>query len=358
MNRTRFALSLIRFAGVAGVCAVTSAARGDQVTAQGETLARGRINGFAAGRVSFRGEDGATTEVPIEAVERIFIDSKRGFDDFNQAEEAFSRGEFARAFVPYERALRAAPEGFWPDLVTCRLLVAFDRGQRLDRAVQQFIRAARGEDSGPAAAARLLPRSIPAKRDEATVNAVQQLDEALRAATDPALSALLRVLRYRILAAVGDPRADAERQAVAALAIPEPARSRDVYGVQREAIAALLASRTQPEDLALLDGPIGDCPSAALPDFLLLKGRTLLARAKTREEIIRATWPLMRVAIHMPDDPRAAEALFESAGAMERLGRPDKALRLLEECAAHKAASEDFRKNARAAIERLKAGKG
>ena len=88
-----------------------------------------------------------------------------------------------------------------------------------------------------------------------------------------------------------------------------------------------------------------------------MKGETLLRTATSRAEIIRAAWAFMRVAIHMPSDPRAAEGLLGAAAAVERIGRKDKAIALLEECLQRKTGLTDqTRREAEAAIIRLRSG--
>ena len=95
-----------------------------------------------------------------------------------------------------------------------------------------------------------------------------------------------------------------------------------------------------------------------MPGFLLLKGDALLQAALEHDEIIRAAWPFMRVAIHFPDDARAPKALLGAASAMTRLGRPDKSARLLEECLAHELLDEPTRQRAQDALRELRGAGG
>ena len=91
-----------------------------------------------------------------------------------------------------------------------------------------------------------------------------------------------------------------------------------------------------------------------LPDFLLLKGETLLRTASTRDDLIRAAWPFLRAAIHFRDSPQAPEGLYGAALVLERVGRTDKAVDLLAECLAHKRISEQVRTMAEAARVRMR----
>jgi hypothetical protein len=108
--------------------------------------------------------------------------------------------------------------------------------------------------------------------------------------------------------------------------------------------------------LVALDGFIRHCPEEMLPQALLLKGRALLETAQTRDELVRASWPFLRVAIHMTENPLAAEGLLGAAEVMEALDRPDKAVELLEECLAHQAATQATKDCARKALERIRPG--
>ena len=102
-----------------------------------------------------------------------------------------------------------------------------------------------------------------------------------------------------------------------------------------------------------MDIAIQDCPLESLASFLLLKGKVLLRTATARNEIIRATWPLMRVVVHLESDPLAPEALYESAVALQRLGRKEQAADLLRECRDHRKVSAKTGKLAKVALERL-----
>ena len=141
------------------------------------------------------------------------------------------------------------------------------------------------------------------------------------------------------------------------MSIPPSARSQRVYAIQLRAFQEVLADDVEPAELSSLDIAIGDCPDEILPSFLLLKGRTLLRTAATRDQVIRASWPFLRVAIHFRNDSRAAEGLYDAALALERLGRPDKAGELLQECLEHKWLTPRTRSLAETARARLLAAR-
>jgi len=332
------------------------AAVADQVVVGETSYPRARVVGFEAGELHFVSMDGMELAAAISEIQLLIVDSVSGFADFNEAERLLADGKAGAAIVRYERAMRLGKR-FWPDLIAARLLAACDRAARIDRATMNFIRVARGRHSGPESAAQLIPQNIPRKREPEAVRAVEQLDAALRKVDNDAEETLFRLLRYSILHQTGDERAARESVAVVHLAFPKSVRSPRAYAILLKALRVVLAEADSltTANLSSLDRAIADCPEEMLPSFLLLKGGTLLRTSSTREEIIRASWPLLRVVIHMPDDPRAAEGLLEAAVAMERLGRPGKAAQLLEECLGREDLDDKTRSAAEEALRRMRA---
>jgi hypothetical protein len=328
-------------------------ARADQIILGDTNYPRARVTGFSDGQLLFVSIDGAERAAPISDVRLIYVDSVSGFADFNEAEKLVGEGLAAQALARYERSWRLGKR-FWPDLIATRLLAACDKAERIDRATLNFIRVARGKHSGPKSAAMLIPQAIPTKRTPEVVRAVEQLDAVLRKVGNDSEEALFRLLRYGILTCMGSDRADEDARVVAGMRIPAPVRSARAYEIQLSAMEKALTEVTEAA-LSGLDRAIEDCPDEQLADFLLLKGRLLLNSAETREEIIRASWPFLRVTIHMPGDPRAAEGLLGAATALERLGQPVKAIQLLEECLAHSSVGNEVRSEAEAAMKRLTA---
>ena len=324
----------------------------DQIVIGEVNYPRVRVVALDKGVVQFRLADGAERIAWLSDIDMLVVDSIAGFANFNEAERYLKDGSPGKAIVRYERALRAG-KGFWTDLIASRLVVACDRAGHIDRATLNFIRVARGPHTGVSAAARVIPSHCPEKRDASVVRAIEHLDTAIVQSGNDVRSLLFRLLRYEILRSCADQRTSAERIAVAGLAIPEELRCRRVYAIRLEAITRLLHAGASSIDLASMDRDIADCPESVLPGFLLLKGKALLETASTRDDVIRASWPLMRVVIHMPHSAEAAEALYYAAGALERLGRPDKAARLLEECLEHQGLDPETRRLALEAMARL-----
>ena len=180
-----------------------------------------------------------------------------------------------------------------------------------------------------------MPQVIPEQKHKRTIRAVEQLDTALAKDLDESHRALVELLRYEILRRSGDERAAPAARRAATVMVSAKTRTPRVFSILYHALQGMLGSDVQPAVMANLNRAISDCPESALPDFLLLKGKTLLRTAVTHEQMIRAAWPLMRVPIHFADDPRAADGLYFAALAMERMGRGDKAQELLGECLGH-----------------------
>ena len=350
-----------RWLAVASVCASllsTAASRADQIVI-GETNYPGaKIRTLKDGQVQFVTADGELESVWISDIDLMIVDRGSAFADFNQAEQYLADGEPEKAIVRYRRTLHLS-EGFWSDLITLRLLMACDRASRIDQATLHFVQVVRGKWSGPPAAARLIPQTIPSKRTPKTVRAVEHLDAAIAQAPREDERLVLELLRFRILHQTGDHRGGKAAEELAGLTIPKSHCCQRVFAVQLAALEEALSARVEPKALAALDRAIRDCPRSMLPSFLVLKGHTLLRKATTREDVIRASWAFMRVVIHMPDDPRAAEALFGAATSVERIGRRGRAVELLTECLAHQGIGEETRQAADAALKQLaSAGEG
>jgi tetratricopeptide (TPR) repeat protein len=331
--------------------------RADQIITGEVNYTGAKIVSLEQGQLRFRSADGRLRTAWLDNIGLMILDRGGAFADFNQAERFLASGEPERAVVRYGRALRPS-EAFWSDLIAARLLQACDAAGQLDKATGNFIRLAQSRWAGPPAAARLFPKTVPAQRDGKVVRAIDQLDSALRKAPDPPQRVLLELLRYDILRQSGDPRAAQAAQRVAVLSIPPSARSEPAYTILLEGLREALGGDAESAALAALNDAIRDCPESLLPGFLLLKGRTLIRSASTREEIIRACWPLMRVAIHFPKDAGAAEGLYDAAQAVERIGRVDRAIELLEECLGHPRLTPETRRSAETALMRLRGTAG
>jgi hypothetical protein len=304
--------------------------------------------------LQFRDAKGMTHAEWLSDIGLLIVDRGGVFSDFNQAERFMAGNEAERAVVRYRRTMTLA-EDFWPEVITARLAIAYDRTGQLDEGVRNLVRMLRGKRTGAGTAARLLPRTIPEQRDGAVVRALETLDAAIARPLEAAAAAVLRLLRYEILRKSGDPRAASLAPEAAGLAIPEPARSDRLYEIQLAAQREMATAAGLDAAVLLerIDQAIRDCPMGSLPSFLLLKGEVLLATAASREAAIEAAWPFLRVVVHFPTDPRAADALLGAAQALERLGRKDQAASLLRECMTLKQAGDGAKARADEALRRI-----
>ena len=329
--------------------------RADQIVVGKQNYRGARIRTLEDGQLRFRSAEGMSVAVHIGDIDLIIVDRTGVFDDFNEAERFLASGEPAKAAARYERALKLSTD-FWSELIAARLIIAYDRADQIDKATGYFVRLARGKRSGARAAARLIPQRIPQRRTAKFGRAIRELDLALAAAPEPLQHLLFALVRFKILKANGDRRATSAAMRAIALPIAASIRSEQVYTILTSAFREVLGGATTVTVRAALDRAIRDCPESVLADFLLIKGESLLRSAKTREEVIRAAWPFMRVVIHMGDDTRAADALFGAATALEQLGNRDRARVMLSECLAHVGASEKVKSQAQAMLARLRTG--
>lgn len=333
--------------------AATAVVRADQIVVGDAGYPRARIMTLDGGQLRFRTAEGEPRSVWISDVDLLVVDRGGAFADFNQAERYLAGGEPEKAIARYRRTLRLSKD-FWSDLIAARLLLASDRAGRIDQAALSFVLVVRGELSGPQVAARLIPEAIPAVRNAKAVRAIEHLDAALDQTPRADQRVPLELFRYELLRRTGDRRAAVAAKRVASLVIPESQRCERVYLIQLAALEQTPPEEVGPDELAGLDRAIRECPLTVLPSFLLRKGHLLAKTAATPEEITRASWPFMRVVAHMPEDARAADGLFGAALVLERLGRNDHAVELLNECLAHRHVRDETRRTAEAALQRLK----
>jgi len=329
--------------------------RADQITTESESHLGAKVIGLEGADLRFRTADGRLVTARIDEIKLILVDRGGAFDDFNQAERFFADGEPERAIIRYRRSLRLS-EGFWEAVVLSRLVLACDAAGHLDTATLNLVRVLESRWAGPAAAARLMPRTVPTPPGRRVSRALERLNTTIPLTLDEASRSLLEILRYEILRQIGDDRAGQMARHIATMSIPPEARSQRVYETHLYALRAALGDGVAPELLDGLDRAVRDCPDEALPGLMLLKGEALMTTATTHEDIIRASWPFLRVAIHFPDDPLAADGLYRAALALERLGREDKAMELLEECLGHERVTDPTRKLAESARLRLQPG--
>lgn len=327
----------------------------DEIQSRGRTFTNAKIVGMDQGHLRFRSADGSLQTLWVDEIELISVDRGGMFADFNEAERLLAGGEFEKSLNRYRRVLRLT-EDFWQDLVPARMLMAADRGGQIDAAADGLVRIVRGRWGGPALAVRLLPNNLPDKPNAKAARALESLDSALGREGKEDLRVPLVLARYELLRAIGDGRSPAEAQRVAATAVPETQRCDRAFRAILDALRQSEQLAPQATALQNLDRAIGTCPETVLPGFLILKGQILSKSARTPDEWIRASWPLLRVGIHFPDHPLAAEGWLGAARSLNQLGRTEQAIDLLKECIAVRRVAEPVRTQAEAMLRELQAG--
>lgn len=324
----------------------------DHLVIQKRAFPAAKVLSLTDGRLHFRTSEGATQSVRLDELDLLIVDREGAFADFNQAERFLADGEPRQAVARYRRAQRLRDD-FWAELISARLAIAADRAGMLTDAVQGFIRALRAAPIGPTGATFLLPGNLPNGWDAESARAVEQLDGAL-ALNPPELERIpLEFLRYEILRHAGSSRARAVVGPVARVAIPPACASPRMFRIQLSALDESFAQGADAELLASVDRAIRDAPPSLVAGFLLIKGKSLLAQAATRQDVIRATWPLLRIVIHLHDDAAAPEAMVQTGIALDRLHRADKARESYTEAIAHPKITDEIRRLAEERLRRI-----
>ncbi len=314
-----------------------SSIQADQLIVHNINYTGAKIIGLEQGRLRFQTADGRTMDVWIDEIELIMVDRGSAFADFNQAERFLASAEPTKSIVRYQRSMRLS-EDFWVRLVSARMLMAMDRAGQLDKAVTMFIRIARAGETGKILAARLFPTTISTKHRGRLIRAVKQLEGELRRKQklDPSQRVLFSLLLFDLLQRSDDDRATGAALDAITLPIPKPIRLDSIYSIMIRAVETVIRENKFTEALAGLDQAIQYCPKPQLPELLWHKGRVLEKSAHTRDLLIRASWPYLRIAIHFPDHPLAPKGLHHAAELLYRMGNQDKAVALLRECLQHK----------------------
>ncbi len=308
-------------------------ARGDQIVVRGENFRDADVVSLTNGLLQFRGSDGTVRSAHLGDIDLLIATGGSLFDDFNQAERFLDAGDPKKAAIRYKRALRMSTD-YWSDLIAARLVVAYDRTMETDKSVQQLIRVTRGKWAGPAAGARLIPQNLPDRRTGTLARAVRELDGALAAHPQLGQSVVFEATRYELLRRMKDELAVSAAVRLSATRIPAEVRTEQVYNILVSAMLVATSGGDSMRFVADLDRAIVECPAKHLPDFLLMKGEVLFRSAGDRDDLIRASWPFLRVGIQMADDPRGARGLLGAAKVLVKLEDGAGARRLLGECIA------------------------
>ncbi|MFQ5490234.1 MAG: hypothetical protein ACE5GE_05885 [Phycisphaerae bacterium] len=326
-------------------------AQADQINLPDRNLVNVTISGYQDGTLYARQPDGTIKAVQLADTSRLVVDTVGGLADFNEAERYFEQGQCPQAIARYERALRLA-QGIWSGVILHRLVQACDGAGRVDRAGTYFMKLA---EQSPRAAATVMPRNLPKKRTGASRRLVDRLHAKARQGDSEDRRVLLELFAYAIMRAGGQPEADARAAGISRLDIPMEVATRRVYAVKIAALQDMAKNGRTDSVLISVEAALNDCPVGIMADLLMLKGRVLLDRQADRDDLLAAGLCFMKVAIHFPDDPRAAHALYWAARVHDKLGLPDKSAQLLSECLAHSRIDDELQSRAQAELDRVKA---
>lgn len=335
---------------------VTGPAFGDQVTIGADDYPNVEIVSFEQGKLIFRTPRDRDIESPIRNVDFIMVSRGRRFADFNEAEQYLLKGEPARAIPRYQRALRTAGS-FWQGLCLARAITACDRAGRIDQATRYWIGLAEIDQSGVEAAVQLLPRNIKDSQRHEMDRAIALLTKAAAKQRKIDLAVLFRLQLYRMLDAIGDDRIVETAHIILASDWSKNLSHTDIYEILIDVLDRDMQREVTLESLTRLNEAIADAPTEMLSRLLLLKGFALLRYEGEPRSEIPAGWAFMRVVAHMPDSPDAAKGLYGAALAMEKLGRVDKSVSLLQECRNHKFATAAIQALATNMLRRLQSKK-
>ncbi|MEM6750096.1 MAG: hypothetical protein AAF612_06460 [Planctomycetota bacterium] len=330
------------------VCFVGStAAIADTLRFQGDPAPRRGVfvGGFEDGEIVYRDDRGRPARRSAAELVEIALDEHPGFAEAGalmgegdaRAAEAKLRAELGRAVRPWAEAL-----------LRRRLVRAREAAGRHAAAVESYLALAQLTSdpyllgAPPLTSARALEASL--RRRYAPAAERLAGDKPERAAAP--LSALARALRGEAPAAAETPspdRDEAQDAPRAAPAGPQAVLLPSSIDTGAELPALILAGRFE-EAAALGERRVerGDRPARSL--FLLGAARLGVAeRSRLREDFLRASIPLLRVAIHFgpSGEPLAGPALVEAGYIHQRLGRLDQAKTLYDLAAPRLDAARD-----------------
>lgn len=356
--------------------AATSPSRGDTVKLTNRPAFRNvAVVGFRGGRVIFRGVSGQYLRKPLPEVEWLTI---AGAPDLSAAERATTTGDWGRAVPTYEAALEAAGERWLRDLVRFRLLTAYDRAGRFDRAVALYVELL---GAHPDLAARFAPRHPGPVDSDVNRQARATLVRVLAAdAASPGAGALralqLELMLYEGLERRPEARTAPTTSGPATTSLPSTGPASDgpigILGGDeakpRPAPASSPAVQL-PSDSFVLDAAQAACDAEqysravqlielALPHVASAEQgpwRLLLGRCRIRVgRPAEAASDLLSLAETDPDAARAALALYYAGLAHERMGRADVAGKLYEELLQRADVDAEVKTRARQALDRMK----
>ena len=180
------------------------------------------------------------------------------------------------------------------------------------------------------------------------------IEAALSAGPREAERTLLILLRFAVLARIGDERSRQAAMDAAAAEVQDAARTEAAYRIQLAALRQVLEGGADDRLVTQVDQALRTAPDVLLPELLMMKGEVLGRLARSPRDYMRAAWPYLRVAVHFPNHELVPRALLCAAEALERAELPDKALALVEESVGHARANAADRDEARRRADSLR----
>ncbi len=329
--------------------------RADEVRFGKEVLYKVVIRNFDGEFIVLDKGGGVTVAKKLADVTTMTVDSIAGLEDFNQAEHLFQQGQYAEAAKKYKTALPKSRD-FWKSLIQVRQMQAYDRFGALDRATELYVPLV---SVFPAKAEVLMPTQIDKAPPDIQRRALEVLREAIGKTKDQAVYWQLEAFRLTILEQSQLEDADKVAREILSKLQKEQkegnkAQEASSYRLQMIAIRVEVKHEQYEVALGHVDQALAEAPEDFMPELLYLKGRCLLAGAKTREDYIRTGLALMRVVIHYPKSRFCAPSLYYAAVVHEKIDRSQKAAELYKACLELPGADDKLREQANNAMGRLK----
>jgi hypothetical protein len=327
---------------LAACLAGTGIVRGDVVAARGKPpLVNTQVLRIRNGQLVCRGDGGQEAVFALDQVDYLQI---TGWQMFDVAERQRRAEEWHRAAVSYEKVLaelQAGPQvpvgsGEALDrtlLVKCRLIAACDAQARFDRAVELYLEVL---ERMPVVVDTLRPRQYPETGSALLEAAARHVDAFVARHREDEVSRSL--LKWRAGWPVRETWTSQPAGSQPA-ALPADSRLRNDIAV----VAGFLQSGGSPADaLSRIAGLQKTAAGPLRADLYYWQGRALesmppvaTSPASTQPAgnaaLSRAGLAYMRVVVHFPGHPLAAECLYRSAGLCRRSGQQARAADLLSE---------------------------
>jgi len=318
-------LSLLAALTTLAAVAVTSPALADDVTVVSTpTYGNSRVTGLDKLQLVFTISSGGRLSKDLSEVEMIKIDGQAAF---NQAENEFADGEYAKSVASYNTAAGAAANDWMKKLVTLRKLRALSRNGPVDQAVRDWLPVVAEHGR---AAAFLSPQKVAAKGSNTNGNAIKALEAAAEKARPAELGEIQKVL-LRLYDVEGlDEKKEALLSAgVAADDGGAALNASDAAATLRD--AERLLDRQPADALAAIRRKMSSFTANDLPRALMITGRAqqaMAAKAEGEERsklLAAAGLDFMRIAVFFPGSETANEALLQAGHCCRDIGNANAA---------------------------------